>query len=48
MELAKSEAYKEFAERLKTKKSTHKNLGGLIFDKDIDNLLEELQNGVKE
>ena len=43
----KSEAYKEFAERLKKKGNMSKD-GIIVVDYQIDNLLEELQNGVKE
>ena len=45
----KSEAYKEFAERLKGKSYYAENFKDLIIDaEDIDNLVKELQNGVKE
>ena len=42
---AKSEAYREFAERLKATKFTHKNLGELVYVEDIDNTLDELTGG---
>ena len=39
---AKTEARKEFVERLNTKKFTHKNLGELVSVEDIDETLTEL------
>ena len=39
---AKSEAVKEFAERLKENKFTHRNFGQLVYVEDIDNLVKEM------
>ena len=41
-EQLKSEAYREFAEKVKTKKFTHKNFGELVYVEDIDTTLKEL------
>lgn len=42
-------AIKEFAERLKENKFTHKNFGELVVVEDIDNLVKEMtENDFKE
>lgn len=42
LKTVKSEAYREFAEKVKTKKFTHKNFGELVYVEDIDTTLNEL------
>lgn len=42
LKTAKSEAVKEYAEKLKGKTFTHKNFGKLIFADDIDDLVKEM------
>lgn len=46
-ETAKSEAVREFAERVKSMKWNHKNFGELVYVEDIDNLLEEMKQEMK-
>lgn len=41
-QIAKSEAIKEFAERLKKEAFSHKNFGELVYVDDIDNLVKEM------
>ena len=41
-ERGKAEAIKEFAERVKAEKFTHKNFGELVYLEDIDEIAKEM------